>query len=239
MSYALYYWPAIPGRGELVRLVLEESGQDYVDVGRREGHGAVVDARRGKLPGVPPFAPPILVDGGTVIAQTGAICRYLGERHGLAPAGEGPRAEVQGILLTLLDVLREAHDVHHPVSVALTYEEQATEARRAAEGFLGQRLPGFLAYLTRVWERSDGPYVLGASPTYADLALDQLLRGLDHAFPRAMSRHEIPVLRAVQQAVQARPNIAAYRSSERCIPFSEHGIFRYYAELDLDLAPGA
>ena len=32
--YELYYWPNIHGRGEFVRLVLEEAGAPYVDVGR-------------------------------------------------------------------------------------------------------------------------------------------------------------------------------------------------------------
>ena len=35
MRYELYYWPSIQGRGEFVRLALEEAGADYVDVARR------------------------------------------------------------------------------------------------------------------------------------------------------------------------------------------------------------
>ena len=37
MRYELYYWPEIQGRGEYVRLALEEAGADYVDVARRKG----------------------------------------------------------------------------------------------------------------------------------------------------------------------------------------------------------
>ena len=32
MAYELYYWPTIQGRGEFVRLALEEAGADYHDV---------------------------------------------------------------------------------------------------------------------------------------------------------------------------------------------------------------
>ena len=40
MRYELYYWPTIQGRGEFVRLALEEAGADYVDVrARQERHG--------------------------------------------------------------------------------------------------------------------------------------------------------------------------------------------------------
>src|SRR5262245_3553457 len=37
MRYELYYWPEIQGRGEYIRLALEEGGADYVDVGRERG----------------------------------------------------------------------------------------------------------------------------------------------------------------------------------------------------------
>ena len=35
MRYELYYWPSIQGRGEYVRLALEEAGAGYADVARR------------------------------------------------------------------------------------------------------------------------------------------------------------------------------------------------------------
>ena len=35
MRYELYYWPEIQGRGEFVRLALEEAGAPYVDVARQ------------------------------------------------------------------------------------------------------------------------------------------------------------------------------------------------------------
>ena len=44
MQYQLYYWPTIQGRGEFVRLALEEAGADYVDVARRSGRGLGVAA---------------------------------------------------------------------------------------------------------------------------------------------------------------------------------------------------
>ena len=39
MRYELYYWPGIQGRGEFVRLALEEAGADYVDVARSRKGG--------------------------------------------------------------------------------------------------------------------------------------------------------------------------------------------------------
>jgi glutathione S-transferase len=34
MRYELYYWPGIQGRGEFVRLALEDAGANYLDVWR-------------------------------------------------------------------------------------------------------------------------------------------------------------------------------------------------------------
>ena len=42
MRYQLYYWPEIQGRGEFVRLALEEAGADYVDVARRRRTDAMM-----------------------------------------------------------------------------------------------------------------------------------------------------------------------------------------------------
>jgi hypothetical protein len=41
MRYELYYWPSIQGRGEFIRLALEEAGADYIDVARRSGKRGV------------------------------------------------------------------------------------------------------------------------------------------------------------------------------------------------------
>jgi glutathione S-transferase len=37
MIYELYYWPTIQGRGEFVRLALEEAAAPYRDVARESG----------------------------------------------------------------------------------------------------------------------------------------------------------------------------------------------------------
>jgi hypothetical protein len=45
MTYELYYWPGIQGRGEFVRLALEEAGADYQDMAREpEAEGGGISA---------------------------------------------------------------------------------------------------------------------------------------------------------------------------------------------------
>jgi glutathione S-transferase len=55
-----------------------------------------------------------------------------------------------------------------------------------------------------------------------------------YAFPRAFADAEkrYPKLAALAAAVANRPNIARYLASERRLPLSEAGIFRYYPVLD-------
>src|ERR1700759_784908 len=92
MRSELYYGPEIQGRGESIRLALEEADADYDDVARRPGGTDKMFAlMRSPRLEHPPFAPPFLKAGKMVIAQTGNILLYLGARHGLAPKPEAGR----------------------------------------------------------------------------------------------------------------------------------------------------
>ena len=237
MPYELYYWPGVQGRGEFVRLALEEAGVDYVDVARGKGGlkklERFLESKRVKRP---PFAPPYLKAGSLIIGQTANILLYLGARHGLAPKAEGARLWVHQLQLTIADLVAEAHNVHHPIASSLYYEDQKREAKRAAEHFIAERIPKYLRYFETVLERGGArqSYLAGARLSYADLSLFQAVEGLRYAFPRAMARAEkkLPRVVALHDRVRARPRLAAYLESERRLRFNESGIFRHYAELD-------
>jgi glutathione S-transferase len=241
MRYELYYWPSIQGRGEFVRLPLEEAGADYVDVARlpvRQGMGTPALLRFLENAAIehPPFAPPFLKAGELVIGQTANILLFLGPRLGLAPRAEAGRLWAHQLQLTMADLVTEVHDTHHPIASSLYYEEQKAEARRRAADFVENRLPKFLGYFARVLERNPrrGGYLVGGRLSYVDLSLFQVIAGLRYAFPRAMAglQPEHRSLCDLHDRVAQRPRIAAYLDSARRLPFSEAGIFRYYAELD-------
>lgn len=235
MRYELYYWPGIQGRGEFVRLALEEAGAEYVDVGR-EADG--VDRMMALLEGPdvrrPPFAPPFLRAGELLIGQAANILLFLGPRLGLAPDDEAGRLWVHQLQLTLADFAAEGHDTHHPISVNLYYEDQQEEARRRAADFTGSRMPKFLDYFESVLERADGPWLAGDSVSYADLSLFQLIVWLRYAFPKTMRRLDAdhPLLCALHDRVAARAPIKAYLKSKRRLPFNDDDLFRHYRELD-------
>ncbi|HKU48112.1 MAG TPA: glutathione S-transferase [Burkholderiales bacterium] len=216
MRYELHYWPSIQGRGELVRLALEDAGAPYLDVCR-------ASARLPRHPQV--FAPPYLKAGRLIIAQTANILLYLGPRLGLAPKSEAERLRLHGLQLTIADWLAEVHDTHHPIASSLYYEEQKAEAKRRSRIFLRERLPKFLSYFERA---------APARFSYVHLSLFQMVEGLRYAFPHAMARMERKHRKIIRlhERVARRPRLAAYLASGRRIPFNQYGIFRRYPELD-------
>src|SRR3979411_29483 len=138
MRYELYYWPGIQGRGEYVRLALEEASADYADVARSErGMAAMIRIREAR-PGTPPFAPPFLKSGQLVIGQTANILFYLGSRHGLAPKAERARLWVHQLQLTGAAFVLEIHDPHHPLGPSLYYEEQRGPAKKTHREILAR-----------------------------------------------------------------------------------------------------
>ncbi|CAB3800508.1 hypothetical protein LMG28688_05169 [Paraburkholderia caffeinitolerans] len=240
MAYELYYWDGLQGRGEFVRLALEEAQAPYVDVARgakEEGLGmSAMIARLDSDAPYPPFAPPFLKDGDLIVPHVANILFYLGPKLNLAPRDEALRVIANGLQLTIADFLTEAHDTHHPIASGRYYEDQKDEAKARAEDFLAHRLPKFLGYFERVLAQNpDGPqHMVGKALSYVDLSMFQIVAGLRYAFPKA-TKHladRYPHVSALHDAVAARPNIAAYLASQRRLPFNETGIFRHYPELD-------
>jgi glutathione S-transferase len=237
MTYDLYYWPGIQGRGEFVRLALEAAGADYRDVARAKGGTRAMMTLMGDASlARPPFAPPFLVDGAVMVAQVANILLYLGPRLGLSPDAEPDRPFAHQLQLTVTDLVAEAHDVHHPVGGNLYCEDQKPEAARRAASFREERIGKYLGYFERVLNANPAKsgHLVGAVLTCADLSLFQVIEGLSYAFPRAMARLRSgwPGLIALHDRVAGHEPIAAYLASDRRIPFNEDGIFRHYPELD-------
>lgn len=241
MTYELYYWPGIQGRGEFVRLALEEAGAEYVDtalVPPPEGGGVPAleriltddDLAR------PPFAPPFLRAGRRVIGQSANILLFLGGRLGLAPRDETGRLWTHQLQLTIADFVDEIHDTHHPIAGAFYYEQQKAAAKRRSKHFLDERLPKFLGYFEKVLERNPerGGWLSGAKLSYADLSMGQVVAGLRYAFPKraGTAMRAFPGVAKLGERAFARPRIKAYLKSSRRTPFNQYGLFRHYPELD-------
>jgi glutathione S-transferase len=241
MAYEFFYWPEIQGRGEFVRLALEDAGADYIDVARgleSEGLGvpAMLALMRGEGTSHFPFAPPFVRDGDVIVSHTAAILFYLGERIGLAPTDEDGRLWTHQIQLTITDIVKEAYNSHHPIDEDKWFHEQKVEAIARATVFRRDRMPKFLGWFERILEANPtgAQHLVGDSVTYADLSLFQLVEGLHFAFPLASERElvRLPRVTKLHQEMAKRPRLKAYLASERRVSFKETGIFRRYPELD-------
>ncbi|MDB5928565.1 MAG: glutathione S-transferase-like protein [Polaromonas sp.] len=243
MIYELHYWPTIQGRGEFVRLALEAAGAPYRDVARSadnaqagQGSAAMMDFINNPALTHPPFAPPFLVHGKVVVAQTSAILLYLGPRLGLVSRNKARRLWTHQLQLTMADLVAEVHDTHHPVGVGLYYADQKPEAARRAREFCQSRLPNYLDWFETVLVRNPqgSAHLVGKRLSYADLSLFQLIDGLLYVFPRNTRNalKKAPLVAVLHDSVARRKRIAAYLASDRRVPFSEEGIFRHYPELD-------
>ncbi len=239
MRYELYYWPHIQGRGEYVRLALEEGAADYIDVARLPesdggGRPAVARLLQDAANTHPPYAPPLLKAGKLIVSHTANVLQYLGPRLGLVPKAESQRLWAHGLQLTITDFVREAHDVHHPIANSLYYEDQKPESLRRSGHFKNERLTKFMNYFETVLSRSGGRYMLGKSLSYVDLSMFQVMASLNYAFPRAMAGIEakLPRLSALHEQVATRTRIAKYLASPARLPFDTHDLMRHYPELD-------
>jgi glutathione S-transferase len=178
--YELIYYVGVPGRGEHVRLILEEAGASYTDtqsLPMDQVREVVTTTLDGDQENPPYFAPPLLRHDGLLISQTSNIIMYIGSKLGLA----GPKASdawrVNALALTALDLLStEVHDSHHPIAVELAWEEQKDESARRSKEWITTRLPKILGYWQKVLSsesNENGPWLLGKDFTYADLVLFQ------------------------------------------------------------------
>jgi glutathione S-transferase len=238
MRYELYYQPSIQGRGEFVRLALEDAGADYVDVARDPDFGRPGIMKFLEDPALehPPFAPPFLRAGKLLISQTANILQFLAPRLNLVPKSEASRIWAHQLQLTIADWLYETGQTHHPIANVLYYEEQTAEAKKRAAHFTANRIPKFLGYFERILKLNvnGGDFIFGKKASYVDLSLFQMIEGSRYAFPKTMAKLEPQHTRltTLHDRVKTRPRIAAYLSSPRRLAFNQQGIFRHYPELE-------
>jgi len=204
MTYRLFYW-RLRGRGEQVRLLLNELEQGYEDVYVRKDEEFPRLKQEG--PGTLSFGSvPMLEDGDFKLVQGPVIMNYLARKHGLMPDDLQAAARTEAMVLG-------AEDMRMAYFRLLGDGERAAEKRaKFVDGEWRSR------WLT-AWEglldlNGDNGYLVGSSLTQADLAvwdaLDAIVNWIDGASFGAFGRVE-----NFYESISARPAIAAYLVSDR------------------------
>ena len=233
MSYQLWYWPSIPGRGEFVRLFMEAGELEYEDMARAQNADALVEDLHAR-DGIRPFAPPYLVDEDVTIGQTALILLYLSDKEGLGSGDLATDLQLMQLQLDIADFVEEVHSVHHPIASSRFYADQMDAAYERAADFRANRLPKYLIHFDNALAARGGPFMLGDQWSHVDTSLFQVMEWLDYAFPNLMAQLQgsWPNLELLQTTVPDIEGVAAYLASERRLEFNQDGIFRHYEELD-------
>ena len=237
-EFQLLYWKGnFGGRGEFVRLMLSVCGASWVDTAQVRAAGAnhaaeqgavndeqaasscVLEYVRGEADGYPVLFPPILVHGERVLNQTPAILLYLGQLFGLAPTEPLALAHALQVTMHALDALAGAEKAYHPLSYSGSYESQQEPAKATIAEFLEARLPVFTGVLERQLASNSegGGYYIGASMTFADIAVYQLVRGWRSSQPIhwEASKASHPLLVGFASRMDSEARVAAFLASDK------------------------
>jgi glutathione S-transferase len=237
----LYHAPGtFKGRGEFLRLMLEDRGASYVDSGDGlYGPDGMMDMFRGTEEAIaneekesnipfPLLYPPAIwhrPQGGeeVMVNQVGACMIYLGDALGYAPVNAAEKARANAVLLNCTDYIADGRSSFHPVKFMASYKDQKEEGDRVSKEFSQDRMKKYLRHFNKVVLKngSNQPVAGGPNITYADFALFHVLDATAHQFnsdfyEKAWDNTDVPALKEFHAWMDARPNLQAYFQSDRC-----------------------
>ncbi len=198
--YRLYYW-AKRGRGEQVRLLLNELEQPYQDVHVAGDSFRELRARRPRALWF--GSVPMLEDGDFRLVQGPVILSYLARRHGIAPARLEDAARADAIAWGAEDLRIAYFDVWR----------DETEVRQAdlVRGHWNDRyLPGFDDLL----QQNGTGFMVGDALTHADVAVWDILDSMT-SWVKGATLDGWPRVAEFYAGIKSRPRIAAYLASDR------------------------
>lgn len=228
------------GRGEFLRLLLEDAGAEYEFSGDDlYGPTGIMDCFRGSAEAVaaagsvplpnPVFFPPVLwhrpkdnKDGEVVINQVGACVMYIGEQLGYSPQSAKEKALADMITMNAIDYIAEGRSTFHPVKNAASYNDQKEEGDKASKEWTTTRMPIWLAHFEKTVKvhGATSPVAGGSKATYADFVLFHVLDATiaqfnNEKYDNAWDSQDIESLKEYYAWMKSRPNLKAYFESDR------------------------
>jgi glutathione S-transferase len=152
------------GRGEFLRLMLEDKGVPYVNSAKNlYGPIGFMDCFRGDAKAVaslddtpfPVFFPPAIwhrpPNGEEVFINEVSACMvYIGEVLGYGPVTPAERGRAESVMANAIDYIAERRRSFHPVKDSMSYNEQKEEGNRLSKEFATKRMLLWLAHFDKV-----------------------------------------------------------------------------------------
>jgi glutathione S-transferase len=195
------------GRGEAIRLLLEDAGLEYEDV--RHTSDTWPQAKKEGIADLSlPFGQvPALKHGPVELVQSHAILRFLARRYGYIPP-KSIDAEAAADMLA-----GAVEDVHRKYSAVVYSESWET----LLDSYLKDTLPMWLNYFEALLKKRQTPFYLGARVAYPDILVWDMLDSNLRLNPDCLA--DMPYLQALWARIYSRDQISRYLTSDRRPPF--------------------
>ncbi|ETV94437.1 hypothetical protein H310_11765 [Aphanomyces invadans] len=194
---------ALPGRAELTRLLFAYGNVDFRDTRYTfEEYGATKSTLNlpfGQLP-------TLQVDGATTYAQSLAIARYAAKRVGLYP--EDPLVALEAD--SVVDTIAELYNATYPI----IFGEKDKDAQTTKLDNLNNVV--FPRTFERLEQRVQGPFFTGATVTFADVYLLDVVENHIGGFPDHLKLNlaAYPKLQAIVATLHASDKLKAYYATK-------------------------
>jgi len=185
----------IPGRAELIRLILAQAEVSFTDerITREEFVALKPSLPNGQLP--------VLNFNGTVLSQSIAIARFLANEYGLAGKSNLEKAQVDELVDTMMDLFNGY--------AAPTFRAKDEDEKKRLKGLLVEKAEQSFGQLEK--RLGGAQYFVGNNLTWVDLLFYQFAGMVGKLAD--MSLDGTPSLKELAQRVADLPNIKKWNES--------------------------
>lgn len=192
-TYKLTYFDA-RGRGEVIRLMLAQTGQEFED-------HRITGADWPSIKSEMPFGQvPVLEVDGKKLAQTVAICNYLASEYGLYGKTSMDRFHIDEIVCLVNDFIS--------ATVKVMYEKDETRKAELMKPYKEHECPKYIGFFEKLLKENGTGFFVGDSVTLADIFVFDFLWSLN--FRDAGVLKDFPLVQEHQTKIGSLPNIKAY-----------------------------
>ena len=171
----VFYWPFHGRAGAALRMLAQANipFEQHSDFPKLMGKCALLGGKATN--GI--MAPPIVVDGETVVSQSVSIARYIGHKYGFPAPSDAIGFQMA---MNIVDAIE--------VELARNVKSSKTLREYLVDG-VGGKPPRFKTFFGTIEEAVVGPYLFGDKPSWVDFLLTQLLAFSDFTLFTPLKEH--------------------------------------------------